>query len=65
MAVGKFYDDFHDLPAKQNQFNLYKNDDEDDPTVWTNVSMPKVDLQKHLVHLIGHRNSISEIDLMF
>lgn len=45
MAVGKFYDDFHDLPAKQNQFNLYKNDDEDDPTVWTNASMPKVDLQ--------------------
>lgn len=42
-AVGKFYDNFHDLPAKQqNHFNLYKNDDEDDPNVWTNGPTPKV-----------------------
>lgn len=47
MAVGKFYDDFHDLPVtQQNQCNLYKNDDddddEDDPTVRTDASMSKV-----------------------
>lgn len=38
MVVGKFYDnfqhDFHDLPAQQNHFNLYKNDDADDPVAW-------------------------------
>lgn len=64
MAVGKFYDDFHDLPTKQNQFNLYKNDDEDDPTVWTNDSMPKVDA-KQSVHSIGYCNWIFKIDLIF
>lgn len=43
MAVGKFYDDFHDLPAsKKNHFNLYASDDKDDPTVWTDETMPKV-----------------------
>lgn len=34
MVVGKFYDNFHVLPAQQNHFNLYKNDDEDDPVAW-------------------------------
>lgn len=40
MAVGKFYDNFHDLPAKQNQFNLYEHNDEDDPSVWTTSPAP-------------------------
>lgn len=54
MAVGKFYDNFHDLPAKQNQFNLYTNDDEDDPTVWTTTTMntmPKVCYFKSWLHI--------------
>lgn len=49
MVVGKFYDNFHDLPAQQNHFNLYKNDDEDDPVAWapavaatSTKTMPKV-----------------------
>lgn len=74
MAVGKFYDNFHDLPAKQKQCDLYTNDNEDDPTVWTGKTLPKVCYfiicyqiiaSKFFDYVIGYRNSIFKIDFMF
>lgn len=43
LVVGKFYDNFHDLPStKENHFSIYKDDDEDDPNILFDNSMPKV-----------------------
>lgn len=33
MVVGKFCDNFNDSTAKQNQYDLYKHRDDDDPNL--------------------------------
>lgn len=42
MVVGKFYDNFEDLPRKQGDFDLYKHDDNDDPNILPMISNNKV-----------------------
>lgn len=65
MAVGKFYDNFHDLPVtQQNQCNLYKNADGDDPTVCNEAMQSKVSYTLNHWTVIWLDEANCKIDLM-
>lgn len=51
MVVGKFCDNFNDSTAKQNQYDLYKHCDDDDPNLLAVNNTNEVGARSALVNI--------------